>query len=79
MQPTLPHKIFDPLHMRYPTLPFYDERHFIDLHDIVTVEPVKSQDKVMMGMLVPLSIQTGNPFKPDAKTTKAMRHAAIDF
>ena len=72
-------KFFDPLHMRYPTLPFYDERHFTDLHDIVTVEPVKTQDKVMMGMLATLGIEKGKPFAPDAKTTKAMRQAAIDF
>jgi hypothetical protein len=39
---------------RYPTLPFYDERHFEDMHTIMSVEPANPQDKVMMGMLASL-------------------------
>jgi len=70
---------FDPLHVRYPTLPFYDERHFDDLYDIVSVEPVKLQDKLMMGMLASLGIQKGKPFSPDDTAKRAMRQAAIDF
>ena len=62
----------------YSTLTFYDERYFQDLYDIVTVEPVQSKDKLMMGMLQTLGIERGKPYKPDDKTKKAMRQAAVD-
>lgn len=71
-------KFVDPLKERFSTLPFYDERYFKDVHDIFSVEPVKAQDKVMMGMLASLGIEQGKPYAPDATTTKAMRQAAID-
>jgi len=71
-------RFIDPINDRYPTLPYYDERHFVDLHAIASVEPVREQDKFMMGMLSSLGIYQGEALKPDAKTTKAMRQAAID-
>jgi hypothetical protein len=42
-----------PLH----TLPFYDIRALQDIHDIVSVEPVRPRDKVMMGMLATIGIE----------------------
>lgn len=71
-------RFVDPINDRYPTLPFYDERHFEDLHAVMSVEPVQEQDKVMMGMLSSLGIEHGKPFAPDQKTKKALRQAAID-
>jgi len=71
-------RFIDPINQRYPTLPFYDERHFQDMHDIMSVEPVKEQDKVMMGMLASLGIEKGEPFHPDETAKRAMRQAAID-
>jgi hypothetical protein len=71
-------RFIDPINERYPTLPFYDERHFNDMHDIISVEPVKEQDKVMMGMLKSLGIERGKPFAPDETAKRAMRQAAID-
>lgn len=71
-------KFVDPSKLRYATLPFYDERYFKDIYDIVSVEPVKEQDKVMMGLLASLGIQKGQPYSPDATAQKAMRQAAID-
>lgn len=71
-------RFVDPINDRYPTLPFYDERHFEDMADIMSVEPVKEQDKVMMGMLQSLGIEPGKPFAPDEKTKKVMRQTAID-
>jgi hypothetical protein len=71
-------RFVDPINSRYPTLPFYDERHFEDMHAIMSVEPVHTQDKVMMGMLVSLGIEKGKPFSPDATARRAMRQAAID-
>jgi hypothetical protein len=46
-----PQRFIDPLALnkRYPTLPYYDERHFDDLHAVISVEPVNPQDKVMRG------------------------------
>lgn len=71
-------RFFDPLHDRYPSLPFYDERFFDDVAAIFTVEPVLPQDKVMMGMMASLGIQQGVDFIPDGATTAIMRQAAID-
>lgn len=71
-------KFVDPGTNRYPTLPYYDERHFTDLHSVASVEPVREQDKVMMGMLASLGIGHGMTFNPDETTKKAMRQAAID-
>jgi hypothetical protein len=71
-------RFVDPINERYPTLPFYDERLFEDLHAIMSVEPVKEQDKVMTGMLKSLGIERGKPFAPDDTAKTAMRQAAID-
>lgn len=71
-------RFVDPGNQRYPTLPYYDERHFDDLHAVASVEPVREQDKVMMGMLSSLGIGQGQTFSPDDKTKKALRQAAID-
>ena len=71
-------RFIDPIKDRYATLPFYDERAFKDIYDIVSVEPIKPQDKVMMGMLKSLGIEKGKPFAPDDTTRRAMRQAAVD-
>ncbi len=71
-------KFVNPDNMVYPTLAFYDERTYKDLYDIFTVEPVRPEDKVMMGMLAQLGIEKGKPYDPDEKTLKAMRQAAVD-
>lgn len=71
-------RFVDPSNDRYPTLPFYDERHFQDMHDIMSVEPVREQDKVMMGMLASLGIEKDKPFTPDETTKRAMHQAVID-
>ena len=73
-----PQKFVDPVKDRYPTLPFYDERHFEDMHAIMSVEPVRDHDKVMMGMVKSLGIEKGKPFSPDETAKRAMRQAAID-
>src|SRR5262245_8265545 len=71
-------KFIDPANERYPTHPFYDERDFDDMHAIMSVEPVREHDKVMMGMLKSLGIEKGKPFVPDETAKRAMRQAAID-
>jgi hypothetical protein len=71
-------RFVDPIDKRYPTLPFYDGRHFEDMHAIMSVEPVNPHDKVMMGMLASLGIEKGKPFAPDETAKRAMQQAAID-
>jgi hypothetical protein len=71
-------RFVDPIDKRYPTLPFYDGRHFEDMHAIMSVEPVNPHDKVMMGMLTSLGIEKGKPFSPDETAKRAMQQAAID-
>src|SRR5262249_37559938 len=71
-------RFVDPIKDRYATLPHYDERHFADMHAIMSVEPVREQDKVMMGMLKSIGIEPGKPFAPDDTAKRAMRAAAID-
>lgn len=62
----------------YPTVPYFDERRFEDIYNIFTVEPVREQDKVMMGMLATLGIEPGKPYAPDETAKRAMRQAAVD-
>jgi hypothetical protein len=71
-------KFVDPSEQRYPTLPFYDARHFEDMHEIMSVEPVREHDKVMMGMLKSLGIEKGKPFAPDETAKRAMQQAVVD-
>jgi hypothetical protein len=73
-----PTRFVDPTGKRYPTLPFYDLQAFQDIYDVVSVEPVRTRDKVMMGMLASIGIEPGKPFNPDAKTKAAMERAVVD-
>ncbi|WP_199730197.1 hypothetical protein [Paraburkholderia sp. BL17N1] len=41
-------RFVDPINQRYPTLPFYDERHFNNMHEVMSIEPVREQDKVVL-------------------------------
>ena len=63
---------------RMSTLPFYDFRYFQDLHDIISVEPVRPRDKVMMGMLASIGMEAGKPFNPSPKAKAAMERAVVD-
>ncbi|WP_407925957.1 DUF1254 domain-containing protein [Acinetobacter kanungonis] len=71
-------KFIAPDEQVFPSLPFYDEHAFDDIYKIFSVEPVRAQDKVMMGMLSRIGIEKGQPFNPDETMRKAMRQAAID-
>src|SRR5271154_3101164 len=73
-----PTRFVDPTGKRSPTLPFYDLRAFQDIYDIVSVEPVRARDKVMMGMLESIGIEPGNPFNPTGTTKTAMQKAVVD-
>ena len=71
-------QFIDPSDMQFSSLPSYDERWFEDVHAIFSLENVKEQDKVMMGMLASLGIEKGKPYNPDEETKKAMRQAVTD-
>ena len=71
-------KFIDPIDMRYPTLPPYDETFFQYLYDTITYEPVRPEDKTMLGLLATIGIERGKPYAPDDVTKRAMRQAAID-
>jgi len=64
----------------YPihTLPFYDIRALQDIHDIISVEPARARDKVMMGMLATIGIERGKPFNPPEKLKAAMEKGVTD-
>lgn len=71
-------RFIDPVNKRYATIPFFDERHFEDIYNIVNVEPARTIDKHMIGLLASLGIEKGKPYNPDPVTLKAMRNGAID-
>jgi hypothetical protein len=43
---------------------------------IINEEPVHERDRMMLGMLQPLGIEKGKPFKPDARQKKILIEAA---
>src|SRR5271154_7489952 len=73
-----PTRFIDPTDKRYPTLPFYDLQAFQDIYDIISAEPVRARDKVMMGMLASIGIEPGKPFNPQGKIQAAMARAVVD-
>ncbi len=73
-----PQRFIDPANRRYPTLLPYDEDYFKLLYDTITYEPVRPQDKHIMGLLAPLGIERGKPYNPDVVAKRAMRQAGID-
>jgi hypothetical protein len=51
--------------------------YFESLAELVNEEPVHERDRIMMGMLRPLGIEKGTPFKPDERLKKILEEAAI--
>ncbi len=73
-----PTKFVNVLGIPVHTLPFYDIRALKDIKDIIDVEPVRPQDKVMMGMLATIGIERGKPFNPQGKIKDAMERGIQD-
>src|SRR5262245_56847719 len=73
-----PTRFVDAFDRRWSTLPIYNARYFDDLHAIVSVEPVKTRDKVMMGMLASIGIEPGKPFNPSPHLKEILIRAAQD-
>lgn len=73
-----PNKFYDAVNTRVSSLPRYDFRYFEELYDIISVEPVKEKDKVMMGMLATIGIEKGKPFNPSENVKAIMTRAVTD-
>jgi hypothetical protein len=56
----------------------YDESIYTSLARMLNEEPVQPQDLQMMGMLLPLGIEKGKDFKPDAATVAQLHSAAAE-
>jgi hypothetical protein len=61
-----------PADITFPT----DYRYFEILAEHLTAEPSRLRDKAMLGMLAPLGIVHGKPFKPDARVRGILERAA---
>jgi hypothetical protein len=62
----------------YDGLVHYDESFYTSLARMLNEEPVQPQDLEMMGMLLPLGIEKGKDFKPDAATVAELNSAAAE-
>jgi len=56
----------------------YDDRFYVSLARVINEEPVNSRDLQMLGMLLPLGIEKGKAFKPDAATVAQLKTAAAE-
>jgi hypothetical protein len=63
----------DATYKPYGGLPVYDHTFFQDINDVVQANPVRPQDKVMMGLLSSLGIKKGKPFNPNEMQVAAMQ------
>jgi hypothetical protein len=73
-----PTRFFDGIAKRNSSLPYYDFRYFQELHEIISIEPVRPRDKMMMGWLASIGIEAGKPFNPTPKARAAMERAVVD-
>jgi len=62
----------------YDGLVKYDTSFFTSLARMINEEPVQSRDLEMMGMLLPLGIEKGKEFRPDAATLAQLNSAATE-
>jgi hypothetical protein len=69
-------RFVDMTDMLYEGLVRYDESFYTSLARMLHEEPVHPRDLEMMGMLLPLGIEKGKDFKPDAVMTAELKSAA---
>jgi len=62
----------DATYKPYGGLPVYDETFFLDINDVIQNNPIRPQDKAMVGLLKCLGIEKGKPFNPNEEQKKAM-------
>ena len=56
----------------------FDESFYASLARMINEEPVLTRDRAMMGLLLPLGIEKGKEFKPDAATQSILAASARD-
>jgi hypothetical protein len=71
-------RFLDMTDVLYNGLIKYDETFFASLARVLNEEPVQPRDREMMGMLLPLGIERGKEFKPDAATVMLLKTAAAE-
>jgi hypothetical protein len=71
-------RFLDMTDVLYDGLIRYDETFFISLARMLNEEPVQPRDLQMMGMLLPLGIEKGKEFKPNAASVALLRTAAAE-
>jgi hypothetical protein len=71
-------RFLDMTDVMYNGLIKYDETFFASLARVLNEEPVQPRDREMMGMLLPLGIEKGKEFKPDAATVAQLKVAAAE-
>jgi hypothetical protein len=54
----------------------FDESFYASLAQMINEEPVLARDRAMMGLMVPLGIEKGKDFKPDAATQRVLAKSA---
>ena len=71
-------RLLDMTEVMYNGLVKYDETFFTSLARMLNEETVQPRDLQMMGMLLPLGIEKGKEFKPDAATVAQLKAAAVE-
>ena len=71
-------RLLDMTDVLYDGLVKYDETFFTSLARMLNEEPVQPRDLQIMGMLLPLGIEKGKEFKPDAATVAKLKEAAAE-
>jgi hypothetical protein len=71
-------RLLDMTDVMYDGLVKYDETFFTSLASALNEETVQPRDLQMMGMLLPLGIERGKEFKPDAETVAVLKKAAAE-
>ena len=73
-----PQRLVDMTDLIYDGLVRYDESLYLSLAHALNEETVQAGDLQMMGMLLPLGIEMGKEFKPDASTVALLKKAAAE-
>lgn len=60
------------------SLPVYDLEWFVELHKFIQREPIREQDKIMIGMLGTLGIEKGKEFNPSEEEKTILKAAVKD-
>ena len=71
-----PQRLVDMTDTIYDGLVHYDQTFYTSLARVLDEEPVQPRDLQMMGMLLPIGIEKGKDFKPDAATDAQLNRAA---